>query len=409
MDSPHYTRGTQLFELKRFAEAIKSFKKQLSIEPDDFFSKYYLALCYLNIDDFNKAEELVKSILATNPDFSNAHYLNSILSYNNDKLDEAIKHIDIAISIDPYDADFFGHKALIFLAKKQYKTALKNADEGLKIDAKNLHCLNTRTQALTKLKRKEEAFETLQNTLSDNPEDNFTHANAGWTNLEIGNHKEAKNHFKEALSRDPNDEYARQGMVQAIKSKNIFYRGFLKYAFWIEKQSKSNQWFIIIGIYLAYRFSHILLKNSSLSFLVPILVIAYMLFVFGSWLINPISNAILLFNNYGKYLLDRKDKESGIILLSLLSISLISIILFYTLANQTFLTISLTSLVAILPMTHSRQFLNKNSALISLSYGILMLLIGYINAIFLNNNMMYSGIVFFMFIGYTWLSGLLKE
>ena len=85
MESSQYTRGTQLFGLGRYQEAIKAFKSELSMNPDDDYSKYYLTLCYINLDDFNHAEDLVKSSLSSNPNFSETHYLNSIIQLQKDK------------------------------------------------------------------------------------------------------------------------------------------------------------------------------------------------------------------------------------------------------------------------------------------------------------------------------------
>ena len=409
MKSSHFIRGTQLFKLNRYKEAAVLFKDALQEDPENIDTKHYLALCYYQLDDLDTAEKLVQSLLSSAPNFSDAHYLYSVLLFQKDKEKLAFKHIDEAIRLMPYQAEYFGQKSLMLTHKKHFDEALEMANNGLAIDAQNLLCLNARTKALTKLNRKEDAFNTIETSLQEDPENNFTHANIGWTNLEIGNHKKALEHFKESLKIDPNYEYARQGMVQAIKAKNIIYRSFLKYSFWIQNKSKKNQWFFIIGIYVAYRFSYKLLEGSSLSYIAPFLALLYLLFALGSWIITPMSNGILLFNNYGKYLLDKNDKQSGLAFIILATIALISILLFYSLTINLFLVISLVSLVTIIPLTYSLQLLNKKSRIFGLSYSLLMLLIGFIGIFVFKDITLPIAIPFVMMVLFTWFSGLLKQ
>ena len=404
----HYNRGLQFYNISRYNDAIKSFKEFLLEEPNDYYSKYYLALCFYQLDEIEFLEKIVKSLLENHPDKDETHYLLSIYYFTIEDINSAYKHINEAIYLDSHEASYFGYKAQIQIAKKQFEKALKTANEGLKIDPKNSFSLNTRTKALTKLNRKEEAFETLQNTLQDNPNDYFTHANAGWTNLELGNHKKANIHFKEALQNDPNDEYAKEGMIESIKAKNFIYRYFLKYSFWIQNKSSKYQWGFIIGLYLLYRFSDTLSQQLGYSFMIPILALLYFTFVLGSWIISPISSSILITNTYSKHLLSKEEKNSAIAFIILFLFASSSTILYYMFnSNYSIFFFAISSFCSIIPITHSLQ---KNLNLIKnigLWYGILIFTIGILNLIF-NLNSPYI-IPILMFAAYTWLQNFIKS
>lgn len=187
----HYFRGKQLFNLGKYNDAIKYFKDSLTEDPLDFSAKYHLAFCYYQIEEIELFKKIAQSLLSNYPNSDEVHYLNSIYYLEIEDYPSATKHINKAIEIEPYVANYFGQKAILLINKKNFKEALNAANQGIAIDPKNSFCLNTRTKALTKLNRKEEAYETLQNTLVDNPEDYFTHANAGWTNLELGKYTSA--------------------------------------------------------------------------------------------------------------------------------------------------------------------------------------------------------------------------
>lgn len=397
MDS-NFTRGIQLYNLGRYTDAINSFKNSLTHQPNDFNSKFYLALSYYNLERNEDFKVIAKQLLAEYPNEAETHYLYSFVNYDEGKIVNAINSLNTAIEINPYEAQYFGQKSYLLCVEKKFKEALLTANQGLQIDAKDALCLNARTKALTKLNRKEEAFETMQNTLNDNPEDVFTHSNAGWTNLELGKYSKARNHFKEALKLDPNYDYARTGMLNAIKAKNSIYKLFLKYSFWIQNKGAKSQWFFIIGIYLIYRTSAVTLSKLGFNSLVPILILAYLIFVLGSWLIPTISNAILLTDTYGKHLLTKKDKYGAISFLGLLSLLIISILLYYTLQIDDLLILSITIACSIIPISkgleHEGSFL-KN---ISFWYGVAIFTLGLINFAFPISVM----IPIVMFAAYTW-------
>ena len=107
-------------------------------------------------------------------------------------------------------------------------------------------------------------------------------------------------------------------MVTAIKSKNKVYNLYLRYSFWMSKQSGKNQWIFIIGIYIAYKISEKVISASGYTFLLIPLIIVYLLFALGTWIMEPLSNMLLILDKYGKYLLDKKEKLSGQIFFGLL-------------------------------------------------------------------------------------------
>src|SRR6185436_9021657 len=81
------------------------------------------------------------------------------------------------------------------------------------------------------------------------PENAFTHANQGWTYLNKGEPKKALEHFRESLRLDPANEWARHGIVEALKARNIIYAVMLKYFLWMARLSRGARWGIILGGY----------------------------------------------------------------------------------------------------------------------------------------------------------------
>ncbi len=133
-----------------------------------------------------------------------------------------------AVRLDPEDADYYALLASIRVQQRQWADALHNAELGLAVAPDHVACANLKAMALVNLGRRQEADATIQTTLAKEPENAATHANQGWALLHMGDHKAAMEHFREALRLNPNMEWARQGILEALRARNPIYRILLK-------------------------------------------------------------------------------------------------------------------------------------------------------------------------------------
>jgi tetratricopeptide (TPR) repeat protein len=404
MNSPNLERGIQLFEIGRYQDAIPYFQTALTEDSNNSSAKYFLAQSFFLTKDIEKALNLTLSLRSEIPNSANVYFLLSQIYLSQDNLKESEENIDKAIEINPYDEHAFGQKAYILISKKNFEDALNFANEGLAINPKSNFCLNARTTALTKLDKKEEAKSSIENLLEDDPEDAHSHANVGWSYLEHNDTKKALTHFKEALSLDPNLDFARSGMVTAIKSKNKIYNLYLRYSFWISKQSGKNQWIFIIGIFIVYKLSAKAITASGYTSLLIPLIIVYLLFALGTWIMEPLSNMLLMLDKYGKYLLNKKEKLSGQIFFGLLIGALVTFLCNLATQNDYFTILSLACLAAVLPLTRGALAYTKNSRLINFAYGVVMIIAPILMPLIgvsLDTTIITVAV---MFVAYTWLS-----
>lgn len=326
-----------LIQQKKYDAAEKILRQLLAQEPTNIHYLALLAELNLQQDRIDKAESIIEDAIGLSPDTAHLYFIKSRIEIQNDKYDDAEKSIQQSISLDPYTADYFAWLANIKLARKQYEESLSLANQALEIDAEDLLALNVRSTVLIKLNRKEESFQTIEGALRQDPNNAYTHANYGWGLLEKGDHKKALKHFKEALKNNPNYGYAQQGMIEALKASNPVYRLFLRYQFWINNLPANYQWIFIIGVYFGTQaLGRLADSNASLQPYVTPIIILLVLFAFSTWVIKPVSNMLLRFNAYGKFLLGKKEKISSnfvaaglAILLTGLALYLLSSDLFY--------------------------------------------------------------------------------
>lgn len=326
MSEAQILKAVFFFRQNRYQEAEKELYQLLGQDPNSVEALGLLARCQIKLDKNEEALKTIQQALSLSPDDDRLIFQHARVLYLMDRYEEAIQKMESAIRINPAEAIYFGLLADIKLHMKKYQEALDYADQGLALDPEDSFCLNTRASALIKLKRPNDAFDTIATSLENDPENSFTHTNLGWSKLETGQHKAALEHFREALRLNPNNDYAQAGMVEAIKAKNIFYRLFLKYVFWMNRMSAKYQWGFIIGIYLLFRVFQSLAENNPAlePFLMP-LVYAYLVFALSTWFMEPIANLFLLVNPYGRFALNKTERQSAVLVGTSLLLSIISI------------------------------------------------------------------------------------
>ncbi len=297
-------RGEMLFTRGRYADAEVELRKSLAVEPENPVTTGLLALAVAQQDRFDEALAMARSAIGQGPDEPYAHFVLALVHLGREEILKAKAAIIESLRLDRDDPDSWSVLASIHIVRSEYKEALDAAEHGLEIDPEDSECQSLRVQALTQLGRRDEAAAAIHGQLQRNPDDPMTHANKGWALLHTNQPKEAAVHFREALRLDPESDYARSGMLNALRARNPIFRVLLAYFMWMSRLSGGARWGVVIGGYVAFR------AMRSLSEQYPALrpwliapMVLYILFCFLSWTGPTLSNLLLRFNKFGRYLL----------------------------------------------------------------------------------------------------------
>lgn len=318
--APLLERANLLLAQGRPKDAERQLADALRIEPENDYALGLLTRCKFDQQQYKEGIEVIQRAIHLVPQEGYYFYLLAFGYYQLDANGAALRYLQRAVELSPWSAEFFGLWGLVLLEEKNFEQALQRANEGLAVDAENITCLNVRSTALNKLKRVDDAIETMQDALEKDPENAYTHTTVGWNLLEKGRHKEAAAHFREALRLHPNLEGAREGLKQALKSKIPPYKWLLQYSFWINNKGKNARWAIPLGIYFGVQVINRLSRTGGENLATIGLVVGalYLLFVITSWVINPLANFFLLFHKDGKYALSSREKVNAVCLITAL-------------------------------------------------------------------------------------------
>ena len=275
---------------------------------------------------------------------------------NNDQTDEALKSIVEAIRLDPEDADYYVVLAKIQLQKRNWTESLKASEDALEIDAENVQAINIRAMALNKLGKLNEAGSLIDTALAKDPENALSHANQGWTWLQRSEPQKALESFKEALRINPQLEWAREGIIEAIKAENAFYRILLRYFFWTSRLSRRAQWILILGLFFGSRVLRgIARSNPELGPIIYPILLLYALFVILTWCSDPLFNLFLRIHPFGRFALSNKEKMASNFVAAFLSIGILFLLYFVMRQNWTVLLAAIASILLMIPISVTFQ------------------------------------------------------
>jgi tetratricopeptide (TPR) repeat protein len=305
--NPNFQRALLLYDQSRYEQAEGELRQALAADPHHAHGHALLALCLSHREQFKDATEEAQQAIHLAPDFPFAHYALAKVLHERNRDDEALPAINEALRLDASEPGYFALLSAIHLNERKWPAALEAAEQGLRLDSENTSCTNLRAIALVKLGRKAEAGLTIDAALARNPDNAVTHANQGWTLLEKGDSKKALEHFREALRLDADNAWARQGIIEALKARNIIYAVMLKYFFFMGKLSKRAQWGVVLGGYFGSRaLSAIAKANPNLSPWILPIIILYVVFVLMTWIADPFFNLMLRLSRFGRLALPRE-------------------------------------------------------------------------------------------------------
>jgi tetratricopeptide (TPR) repeat protein len=297
-----------LLETSRFSDAESLLRQMLTTDPDDDSLHALLSLALLYQDNNESALQEARTAVSLAPDIADNHYVYAVTLRGDRQNTAALHAITDAIRLNPESPQFYALQASLCMRQKAWKKALHAAKTGLQINPEHEACANIYGMALVKLGSHEKAAEIFAASLARDPQSSTTHANQGWALLHRGEYEQAFVHFREALRLNPMSSWAREGILEAIKARNILYRWLLRYFLWMSRLTEDEQWEIRGGLYAVRQ---ILRAAAQAFFPIYFILLPFNLFIFSlvvlTWIARPFFALLVRFNRLGRLALPKED------------------------------------------------------------------------------------------------------
>ena len=172
--------------LGKYQLAIKLSQDVLSIAPNNALAYYNLAVAYVFLKNYDKAEEFIKLALSFEPNLEN-----SLVLY-----------------------------CIILFQKEQYQAASEKADEALKINPDNETAIFYKACIFHKLKKYKEAEWYIKKALEHSPNSNSYHSKLAEIYSDTNRKNLAEQEYLAALKLEPNDSISLNNYGMHILAKN---------------------------------------------------------------------------------------------------------------------------------------------------------------------------------------------
>lgn len=306
--NPHEMHGRLLMGQGRFAEAEAKFREALQGNPLDAGLLHMLALCqYLQDDGESRAVITIRDAIARQPETAAHHALHAQILTDLQRMEEARQAAERAVQLDPTDPGSHNAMTYFLLRAEQWAGAEASARHALALDADDTTAANHLATALRLQNKMAENADQIRGMLARDPEDPRTHATAGWSALQAGQRDDAQRHFLESLRLQPGYPAARDGLLEAFKSRSPAYRAYLAWCFFMQRLDRNQRWMIIIGLYLLNRFARVLFTGSMAPLGITITVL-YLAFALWTFLARGVGGLLLLRDRFARHVLDRGEK-----------------------------------------------------------------------------------------------------
>ncbi len=295
----------------RLSMAADELRRQLTRDPHEPIAHTLLALCLLDLDNATGAQEEAELAIHLAPEYSLAFYTLSLARHRQHRPKEALEAINQALALNPADADYYHLLGILRLESNQWQAALQATSTGLNFDAEHAGLHSLQARALARQGRSREAALAAHEALGYGSESSSIQAQAGFVALETNRSKEALVHFKEALRLNPESEYARAGLVEALKARYWVYRTFMRFIYWANSLDAGVRRGLFLGAWVVARFVRPLLP-------------LYLAFAYLSWFSDVLFETLLRFNRYGRLALSDAQRRHSNHFLSLLGVAAVA-------------------------------------------------------------------------------------
>lgn len=302
-----------LLDNERYDQVKREAAQDAAADPENPQPHYWMALAHLGLDEHARAYEAARNAVSLAPEWYGAQY---VLAQASLQIDSKAKEAEAAakecIRLDPEDSTGYVLLASCHANKSRWKESEAALDKALELDPEDEAALNLRAHILSITGRRAEAMEMSLRTLGAAPDSVQGMTTLGYTQLRAGKIKEAEESFVSALRQDPNEEFAREGLLESLRVKFWPYRLVFAFHVWQARFPSSVRWGLWIGIFVAGRLLREAGKQGGPgAVFITAASIALMSFVYLTWTSALLANGMLLLHPLGRYALPKQDKIEG--------------------------------------------------------------------------------------------------
>ena len=212
----HYNLGNILKEVGKLSEAIESFEKALFLKPDYAKAQNNKALTLHELGELDAASVAFNKLILLNPNFAEAHNNLGNVFQEQGLLEQAIEAYTTAISLNPDYSEAFNNLGNAFKERGEVEKAIEAYKKTLSIKHSNYDVTNNIGISLREYGNLEDAKKSYNKALTASPDHPEAHNNLGVVLHDQGRLKEAIEAYTKAIALNPDYAEAYNNLGTAL-------------------------------------------------------------------------------------------------------------------------------------------------------------------------------------------------
>ena len=345
------------FENRRFGQAQYELRRLVEADEDDAPTRSLLALCLTELEHFDEALAQARHAADDAPEEPFCVWTLGSVLVARQRFTEALPHALNAVQLAPEDADHWALCAQCHVGLGQWREALAATDHGLQRDEDHIGLSNLRALALLHTDRSSEADQAYIDASALSTDNAFARAGRGWAALQAGRSPDtAMAHFYRALQIDPHSDWAKTGLLAALKARNPVYRLMLRYFLWSGSLTPRTRLFIMFGGIVAFgRLRALARAEPELVPVIYPLLGAWLLFVLLSWTADPLFDFLLRLDKEGRTLIDAERRLASSLVVGTIAAAIATGVTGFALDVESLQLLALVLVFLVIPLAGTFQ------------------------------------------------------
>ena len=190
--------------LYRYGQIAEDFKKVIALEPDNSDAHYYLGMTYVDIDQREKAKEVLLKTLQSEKKYKGVYLELGIIAESEGDHDEAIRNFEKELEIDPESVRAYQRLGDLYSSySTDFGRAKETLEKALEFQPNHVSTLLNYASTLYYLDQLGAATEQFELVIQINPKDLTANYNLALMYEYTGKTRQAINRWKKFLELNP--------------------------------------------------------------------------------------------------------------------------------------------------------------------------------------------------------------
>lgn len=198
-------RAHSYYASQKYAEAILDYNKSISLNPGEAQAYYYRGLCKYNLQRNAEAISDFSLTIKYDPNYTNAYYWRGYCYYVQQKYFAALEDYNKTIEISPDYSEVYYFRGLNYYDTKEYQKSYDDLVTLLRLDPNYLQGIRLKGHAEYMLANYADADRTYTQFLAKTPDDAEIWYWKAYANLNLNRRDEAKRAIDRAIKLKPDN------------------------------------------------------------------------------------------------------------------------------------------------------------------------------------------------------------